>query len=386
VRVVLEGRSLGREGSRGGIDTYWRALVSALLEGTRQEEEPTFALLSAFLHPRRARALDAYRRQGAVLRHWWATPALLERAGRLGLRTEWLAGPYDLFHALEPVWSIPGSGRLVVTAHDLMFRHHPQYLHPEWVLRLEEGVAQAVERASLWICVSRHTAEDVIRTLGVPRGRTQVIPHGVDERFREAGGGNGARERAARLPGLGERPYFLFLGSVEPKKNLPFLLRAYGAALEGGLRADLVVAGRAGWRAEAVQEAARALPALRSRVRFLGFVPDADLPRLMAGARALVLPSRFEGFGMPVLEAMAAGVPALHSDRGALPEVAGGAGRSFDPDDLDGLAELLARIDEDDALWEDLHEAGLERSRPFTWERCARETRTAYQRALELPR
>ncbi|MFQ5749094.1 MAG: glycosyltransferase family 4 protein [Planctomycetota bacterium] len=386
MRVVLEGRSLGLGGSRGGIDTYWRALVSGLLEQTRREEDPTFILLTAFLHPRRAKGLDAFRRQGAVLRHWWATPGFLERAGSLGLRTEWLAGPYDLFHALEPVWGIPGSGRLVVTAHDLMFRRHPQYLHPDWVRRLEEGVGQAVERASLWICVSRHTGEDVIRTLGVPRGRTQVIYHGVDDRFRQAAEGNGTRERAARLPGLGERPYFLFLGSLEPKKNLPFLLRAFGAALEGGLRADLVVAGRAGWRAEAVREAARELPGLRTRVRFLGFVPDADLPLLMAGARALVLPSRFEGFGMPVLEAMAAGVPVLHSDRGALPEVAGGAGRSFDPDDVEGLAELLGRIDEDDTLWEDLRRAGLERSRPFTWERCARETLAAYQRALGLPR
>jgi len=386
VRVVLEGRSLGLEGGRGGIDTYWQELVQALLELTRRDEDPTFTLLTAFLHPRRTKGLDAFRRGGAVLRHWWATPEMLERAGRLGLRTEWLAGSYDLFHALEPVWGMPGSGRLVVTAHDLMFRRHPQYLHPSWVRRLEDGVERAVERASFWICVSRHTQEDVIRTLGVPRGRTRVIYHGVDPRFRQAGEKNGARARAPRLAGLGERPYFLFLGSVEPKKNLPFLLRAFGAALQGGLGADLVVAGRAGWRAEAVQEAARALPALRSRIRFLGFVPGADLPLLVSGARALVLPSRFEGFGMPVLEAMAAGVPVLHSDRGALPEVAGGAGLSFDPDDLEGLAELLRRIDGDGALWEDLRQAGLERSRPFTWERCARETLAAYQRALELPR
>ncbi|RMH05280.1 MAG: glycosyltransferase family 1 protein [Planctomycetota bacterium] len=231
-----------------------------------------------------------------------------------------------------------------------------------------------MERACYWICDSAFARDDLVRTCSVPPGRTAVVPLGVDERFRRAG-----QERDLE----GDR--FLFLGSVEPKKNLPVLLEALALAAERGLRTGLDVAGRAGWGSRDVRRAAERHPVLAERVRFLGFVPDAALPGLVAGALALVLPSRYEGFGMPVLEAMAAGTPVLCSDRGALPEVAGGAARLFDADDAEGLADLLLRIEEDRELRADLRAAGLARSAAFTWEACARGTLEAYRRALALP-
>ncbi len=385
MRVLLEGFGLARTRDTGGVDSYWRNLVPRLLDLAREDPGLHLGVLSAFLNPFRVRTLLPYRRRGASLHHWWLPPQLLGSLGRRRLPLEFFAGTHDLVHAVEPVWPFRSRGRLVVTCHDLMYRHHPQYLDPRWVRRLEEGTREAQRRATLWICVSEHTREDLIRHYHVPRGRTRVVYHGVDASFREAGLDSGAVE-AVRAKRHLDKPYLLFLGSVEPKKNLRVLLRAYAHALRLGIGSELVVAGRAGWRSETVRRAVEEAPELRDRVRFTGFVDQEDLPGLVGGARALVLPSRYEGFGMPVLEAMAAGTPVLCSDRGALPEVAGGAALHFDADDEEALAGLLARIDGDDGLWEDLRRRGLERAAPFTWERCARETLEAWKHALSLPR
>ncbi|TAH36860.1 MAG: glycosyltransferase family 1 protein [Planctomycetota bacterium] len=384
MRVLLEGFKLARGHDTGGVDSYWRNLVPALLRTA--PADCRYTLLSAFLHPRRAAELQTHRRTGATIRHWWASPDWLGSAGRAGVPIEWLGGPHDLVHAVEPVWPFQGRSRLVVTLHDLMYHHQPQYLDPRWAARLEKGTEALSARASYWICVSEHTRRDLVTEFGVPVGRTTVVYHGVDPRFARAAEEPGTQEQVRARHQLLDRPYFLFLGSVEPKKNLDMLLRAFGRALGRGLEADLAVAGRAGWQSASVRAAAEALPILARRVRFLGFVPQDDLPFLVAGARALVLPSRYEGFGMPVLEAMAAGAPVLCSNRGALPEVAGGAARIFDADDEDGLAELLAQVDADALLRDNLRAAGRTRALPYTWERCAHATLAAYRQALELPR
>ena len=385
MNVLLEAHRLVRTRDFGGIDSYWRCLIPELLAA--REPRDRIGLFTAFLNPKHLRSLLPYRRRGAVLRHWWANPDWFQGLGRLGLRFEHLAGPADVVHLPEPVAPIPTRKPLVVTAHDLMYLHAPQYLEPRWTDRLMAGTAALAKRATLWIAVSEHTREDLIRHFGVPRGRTVVIPHGLDERFRQA-----ATEPAELSASLQEKlprnkGFFLFVGSVEPKKNLPSLLRAFAAAIEQqGLASDLVVAGRAGWGVESIQEVLERHPALQERVHFTGFIDHADLPHLVARARALVLPSRYEGFGMPVIEAMAAGTPVLCSNRAALPEVAGGAAVLFEPDDVDGLAELLQHIDGDDTACENLERLGRAHAERFSWPRCARETLAAYRRARELPR
>lgn len=384
MRVLLEGHRLTKTRDFGGIDSYWLRLVPELLG--LEDPELRLVLLTAFLRSGRRAAVAPLQDRGATLRHWWAAPEWLYAARRIGARFEWFAGAHDLLHLPEPALPLRSDGRVVVTAHDLMYVHHPQFLHPRWTERLLRGTEALAARADLWICVSEHTRDDLVRLYGVARGRTVVVPHGVDGSF-AAAAGDVARARAvAERLGLGGAPYFLFVGSVEPKKNLPALLEAYGrACARGGLRARLAIAGRAAWGMPEADAALAAHPALRERVRFLGFVAQEDLPPLIAGARALALPSRYEGFGMPVLEAMAAGAPVACSDRGALPEVAGGAALLHDPDDLDGIAEQLARLDADDALCEDLRARGRARAAPFTWRRCAEATRDAYRMALALP-
>lgn len=384
MKVLIEGHRLARARDFGGIDSYWHRLVPELL--SLGDPELRLLVLSAFLHPRHRGALTPLQERGAILRHWWMTPEALYALRRVGARFEWFAGPHDLVHLPEPVCPLRSDGRVVVTAHDLMYLHHPQFLHPRWTARLLRGTEALAARADLWICVSEHTRVDLVRHYGVARGRTVVVPHGVDPSFAAAGADPARAAEVARRLELGGAPYFLFVGSVEPKKNLPLLLEAYGQAVERDrVRARLVIAGRAAWGMPEADAALARHPALRERVRFLGFVAQDDLPPLVAGARALLLPSRYEGFGMPVLEAMAAGTPVACSNRGALPEVSGGAALLHDPDDVAGIAEQLARLDADDALCENLRARGRAQAEPFTWRRCAEQTVDAYRMALALP-
>lgn len=384
MNILLEGHRLARVTDFGGIDSYWHNLVPQML--AMAPEDMRFHLFSAFLNPKHGKGLRQYRKRGAKVHHWWATPEWLEGSARFGGRLEWYCGKQDLVHVPEPIWKLPTSARLIATAHDLMYLHHPQFLDPHWVARLMQGTEDLAAKTTSWICVSEHTRQDLVRHFGVPAGRTSVIYHGIDERFRGVAERPAEIERVRQQFGLASRPYLLFLGSVEPKKNLPMLLKAYGRALEQGLEADLAVAGRAGWQAEEVQEIAASMPALQDRVRFLGFIDQEDLPPLVGGAHAMVLPSRYEGFGMPVIEAMAAGTAVLCSDRGALPEVAAGAAELFDADDVDGLAELILRVDGDSSLCENLRARGLEHSASFSWGRCAEQHFQAYRQALTLPR
>ena len=384
MKILLEGHRLARTTDFGGIDSYWHNLVPEMLR--QCPDDMRFSLFTAFLNPKNAALVNRLRGQGAIAKHWWSSPDWLYAAAKFGARLEWFTGEHDLVHAPEPVFPLPTRGRLVVTAHDLMYLHHPQFLDPRWVARLQEGTTDLANRANYWICVSEHTRNDLVKHYGVPHGRTCVVYHGIDESFRNAGEDATSVQRVRAKFNLTERPYFLFLGSVEPKKNLPMLLRSFGKALEAGLEADLAVAGRAGWQAQEVREVAESLPILRDRLHFLGFVDQADLPPLLGGAKAMVTPSRYEGFGMPLIEAMAAGTVVLSSDRGALPEVGADAAKFFSPDDVDALAELLQVIDGDAALCENLRSRGFERAADFSWQQCAQQTLAAYRTAATLDR
>lgn len=384
MRILLEAHRLTRTDSYGGIESYWHNLVPELLR--QAPAEVRYTLFTAFLNPRGLIGLDRLRRQGANLSHWWLTPEWIYASGRLGVRLEAFCDPHELVHVPEPVFPLKTRARLVVTSHDLMYVHCPQYLDPRWVARLQCGTEDLAKRTQFWICVSEHTRQDLVKHYGVPHGRTRVVYHGIDETFRGASEDAVEVQRVRTKFGLTERPYFLFVGSVEPKKNLPMLLRAFGEALERGLDADLAVAGRAGWQAQEVQEVAASLPGLKERLHFLGFIQQEDLPFLLGGAKAMVTPSRYEGFGMPLIEAMAAGTVVLSSDRGALPEVGGDAARFFDPDDISGLAELLQVIDGDESICENLRRLGRERAAGFSWKACAEQTLDSYRTAAALDR
>lgn len=183
--------------------------------------------------------------------------------------------------------------------------------------------------------------------------------------------------------GLVPRGYFLCVGTLEPRKNLSLALRAHGqlpAAVRQ--RFPLMIVGMPGWESRSLDDELR--QALASgTVRLLGYLPDERVAELMSGARALVFPSIYEGFGLPVLEAMASGTPVLLTRLSAMPEVAGEAGSYIDPDDANGLSDMLVRMTEDTVYWECCREAGLRRAEQFSWKRCANLTAAAYRRAVE---
>jgi glycosyltransferase involved in cell wall biosynthesis len=275
----------------------------------------------------------------------------------------------------------------VLTVHDLAFRRFPEtapHATLRWLGRLDRNLATA----AAIIAVSESTRRDLADLYGVDPGRVDVIPNGVDlESYRPSDAG--AIEAARGRFGL-RGPYMLFLGGIEPRKNLPNLLAAY-ARLPREERPALVVAG--GW-VPWNQEGRRGLEAglhhlpedVRRDVVVTGYVSEEDKVALLGGALALVYPSLYEGFGFPVVEAMACGTPVLTSDVSSLPEVAGDAAELVPPRDVDAIAGGMERLVRDDGLRDRLRAAGLQRARLFRWEECARRTADVLRRVAEEER
>lgn len=274
----------------------------------------------------------------------------------------------------------PFAGPTVLTVHDLSCFDHPEAHPAERVRIMERDLPGALQRADHIIVVSEATGRELCRRFGLPPERLSVTPLAADGRFRPMA----VQESAPQLAELGLAPggYVLAVGTLEPRKNLPTLFAAY-AALPAALRRrfPLVVAGMQGWHCEALLQSAQQLLA-RGELRLLGYVADALIPALYAGAAAFVYPSRYEGFGLPPLEAMACGVPVIAANRTSLPEVVGDAGILLDPDDVDAFRANLQRLLEDETEARQLAARGLERAASFSWARCARQTRAVYEQVV----
>ncbi len=285
----------------------------------------------------------------------------------------------DLFHATEHLLPPFRHIRTVLTVHDLIYILFPEYHLPMNYHFLRLMMPRFARRAGAIIAISECTRWDLVRLWQIPEEKIHVIHEGIDARFRPpAGSHTAARVRASY--GLPDR-FALYVGTIEPRKNLPALLDAWQR-----LRSPcpLVIAGKKGWLYEETFARVEAL-GLSDRVIFTGFVPDKDLPALYGAADVFVFPSLYEGFGLPVLEAMACGTPVVTTTGGSLPEVAGDAALLVDPTDVDALTDALGHLLHDRALRDECRERGLARARAFTWERTARETRDVYRRLLDTP-
>lgn len=261
-------------------------------------------------------------------------------------------------HVVPLVCPVPA----VVTVHDLGYRRFPDAHPPGQRLYLDLSTRYSALSAAHVIADSQATRRDLVQFYGVPEAKITVVYPGRDEALRRV---DPAPVRAKY--DLPER-YILHIGTLQPRKNLVRLIEAVSRQPSA---ISLVLAGRRGWLSEPILEAAR-LHA--PRVRALDYVPDDDLPGLYSGAAVFAFPSLYEGFGFPVLEAMACGVPVVCADTSSLPEVVGDAALRVDPLDVGALAEALTQALTDDGLRAELAARGFEQIERFSWERAARET------------
>jgi len=284
-----------------------------------------------------------------------------------------------LFHATEhlllPLKRVP----TVLTVHDLIFRRFPQ--HHKLPNRCYLGAAMPLycRRATAIIAVSKATRADLLSFYGIDPAKITVIPEAAAGHFRPQ---QPARiEAVRRRYGLPDR-YVLSVGTIEPRKNLTRLVDACGPLLERGLMDGLVLAGSRGWLYEGFFRHLEELP-WRDRVILPGYVADPDLPALYGRAMVTVQPSLWEGFGLPVLEAMASGSPVCASGTSSLPEVGGDAVIYFDPENVEEMSAVLGKLLSDEDLRRSMRERGLARAGLFSWQRAARQTLELYQRVLE---
>ncbi len=286
----------------------------------------------------------------------------------------------DLLHGLAFAAPLAAACPTVITVHDVSFLRFPEAFRPLNRLYLSFATRISTRRARRVIAVSESTRQDVIRFFGVPPERVVVIPNGVTGDFHPHDLESRMAFCAAR--GLPER-YLLYVGTIEPRKNLVRLLEAYALwRSESGEMVKLVIAGGKGWYYDQVFKRAEELD-LGDDVIFPGFVPAEDLPLLYSAAQAFLYPSLFEGFGLPVLEAMACGTPTITSTASALPEVAGDAALLVDPGDARAIADAIGAVVEDAALAGRLRYAGPRRAAEYSWSRTAAETVQVYREALD---
>jgi glycosyltransferase involved in cell wall biosynthesis len=273
---------------------------------------------------------------------------------------------YDLFHSSNMVRVAPRRARLTATLHDLTTLLMPE-LHTGGNIHADEYFANNIlKRAAGLIAVSENTKQDAVRLLSIEPDRIEVIYSGVDERFFTA------------KPLVRTRPYVLFLGTIEPRKNLDALLDAWRFVPDDF---DLLIAGPAGWNSEAT------IARLRSdagNIYYLGYLPESEIPALTAGASAFAYPSLYEGFGFPVAQAMAASVPVVTSNTSCLPEIAGEGALCVDPRSPAQIGAALNRVLSDAALSARLGAAGRQRAQRYRWDECARRSLEFFEKVMGL--
>lgn len=306
-------------------------------------------------------------------------PVVASRLPRAALYEAWTrlrrpavprAGHFDVIHATT--WALPpASSPLVVTVHDVAFLRDPGHFTPRGVAFFTRALAITAAEASAIIVPSEVTAHDCVAA-GLDRDRITVIPHGVGAPTATAGDAD--RFRAAHHL---DRDYVLWCGTLEPRKNLVTLLAAFEAAIGTGADLDLVIAGPLGW-GDADEQVREAVARLGSqRVRRLGYLSSADLGAAYRGARVFAFPSTWEGFGLPVLEAMSYGTPVVTTSGTSMQEISGGGALVVDPLDADEMAQALLAAAGD--RHDELAQGAVANAAAYTWEAAAAATAHVYR-------
>ncbi len=282
----------------------------------------------------------------------------------------------QLMHSMAFVTPLLSTCPAVITVYDLSFLHYPERFPALQRFYLSSQTRRSCRRARRIITISESSRQDVHRFFGVALNQIDVVVPGVDPVYRPLTAATVASFRQKH--GLGR--FILHVGTLQPRKNIPVLLQAM-ARLENP-EVKLVLVGGKGWLYDDIFQQVQAL-GLAERVIFTGYVPDDELPLWYNAAELLVFPSVYEGFGMPVIEAMACGTPVIAANSSSIPEAVGEAGLLFEPADLETLVKQMTAVLTDTNLKNKLSEAGLTHAQTFSWERAGRETAVVYQRAFQ---
>jgi len=387
MRVALNVEQLAHR-PPGGIGRYTAELARLLpVTGDAGPTDDPGVELVTFMarHGRAAveRALEQFGLGGPdgldPVRLWLPRPALYDSWNVVGAPPLGMLHPalrdVDLVHA--PSLAVPPRGGipLVVTVHDAAPVLFPETYPPRGRWFHRHGFAAAASRADIVIALTQAAADEITEHTPVPADRIRIVPHGVEQAMVS----DDAVASTRAVLGLGDDPYVLWVGTLEPRKGLPTLVEAFAAVVQThDLPHRLVIVGSEGWlgTADAIAAPARALG---DRVAFTGPVPEAQLLALYRGADLLAFPSRHEGFGLPVVEAMAQGTAVLCSDIPVLREVGGDAVAYVAPDDIGAWRDTLVAMLRDDAGRTALAHAGRVQAEGFTWERCIQRTRAVYR-------
>lgn len=289
-----------------------------------------------------------------------------------------LLGNIDLYHATNFFLPPVARARRVLTIHDLSFLVMPEYSSPAIVGPFSRGMRQFAAGADAILAYSQSTKNDIVRLLGIPSEKITVAPIAADPALAPI-----AKEAAAahlqQTYGI-SRPFFLFVGTLEPRKNVAGVVRAF-AQLAGEFPHNLVLIGPAGWNSEAIFQSI-AQCGVPDRTIRPGFVPAEDLSAFYSAAAALLFPTHYEGFGLPLLEAMTCGCPIVTSDNSSVREVAGDAALYAPCDDIGAIAAAARRVVEDSPSRETMIKSGYAQARKFSWADCAQATFDVYRRLL----
>ncbi|MCE7987315.1 MAG: glycosyltransferase family 1 protein [Caldilinea sp. CFX5] len=367
---------------QAGLSRYTQQLAAQLLAHHREQVKLTLFYNAHSGHTLPPRLQGASHQTLSMGQYAWRLSVLATQLGRRPCYEQRLP-PGQLYHATEHL--LPYLRRpTVLTVHDLIFERYPQ--HHKWTNRLflTVGMRLFVRAANRIIAVSQQTKRDLIDLYQTPADKITVIYQGIDPTFQpappplvqEVQARYTLRDRSGAL-----RPYLLMVGTLEPRKNHLTAMQALARLKAAGLPHCLVIAGGKGWLFEPIQAQVAAL-GLADDVVFTGFVPAADLPPLYSGAAAVLQPTLYEGFGFPVLEAMACGAPVVCSNSSSLPEAAGNAALLIPPTDAEALAAAVVRLVTLPGLADTLRHQGRNRAATFRWARCAAKTVDVYQQVV----
>lgn len=373
MRIVIDYTPAVHQGA--GIGRHTRGLVNALAPLAAGHQ----VTLLVFGRPAdgEIQAPPSMQVKVTSLPNRWLT--LAWQRARLPFPVEWLSGAADLYHASDFVLPPVRRAASLLTVHDLSFLTVPECAEAGLRRYLSRVAPRSIARADHILADSESTRRDLVRLLGVPADKVTVVYPGVEPRFRPSDD-PAALARVRQRYGLGDGPFVLGVGTLEPRKNWPALIRAWAQLRRAtGLPHRLVLAGGKGWLYDGIFQAAAA-SGLQEEIIFTGFVDDADLPALYAAAAVFAFPSLYEGFGIPVVEAMACSTPVVCADNSSLPEAAGDAALLVAAEDEQQLAQALQQAIEDIPLRDELRTRGLAQARRFTWEASAQTLWAVYER------